>query len=52
MKKLTENIVVFFAVLNAFLDLIHGAIKAVFFSNCHWGDNNNLNYKVRRPYLA
>ena len=31
MKKLTENIVVFFAVLNAFLDLIHGAIKAVFF---------------------
>ena len=31
MKKLTENIVVFFGVLNAFLDLIHGAIKAVFF---------------------
>ena len=31
MKKLTENIVVFLAVLNAFLDLIHGAIKAVFF---------------------
>ena len=31
MEKLKENIVVFFAVLNAFLDLIHGAIKAVFF---------------------
>ena len=31
MKKLMENIVVFFGVLNAFLDLIHGAIKAVFF---------------------
>mgnify|MGYP000035241869 CR=1 FL=1 len=31
MKKLTENIVVFFGVLNAFLDLIHGAIIAVFF---------------------
>ena len=31
MKKLKENIVVFFAVLNAFLDLINGAIKAVFF---------------------
>jgi hypothetical protein len=31
MKKLTENIVVFFGVLNAFLDLILGTIKAVFF---------------------
>ena len=31
MEKLKENIVVFFGVLNAFLDLIHGAIKAVFF---------------------
>ena len=31
MNKLKENIVVFLAVLNAFLDLIHGAIKAVFF---------------------
>ena len=31
MTKLKENIVVFLAVLNAFLDLIHGAIKAVFF---------------------
>ena len=31
MNKLKENIVVFFGVLNAFLDLIHGAIKAVFF---------------------
>ena len=31
MKKLMENIVVFFGVLNAFLDLILGTIKAVFF---------------------
>ena len=31
MKKLKENIFVSLAVLNAFLDLIHGAIKAVFF---------------------
>ena len=31
MEKLKENIVVFLGVLNAFLDLIHGAIKAVFF---------------------